>query len=360
MARMNEKEEVQKFRELIEKEAQLLNHPVNLMEVCGTHTMAISRFGIRSMLPEKIKLISGPGCPVCVTPIEEVDRAIELSEIDNVIITTFGDMMRVPGTKTNLNSQKAKGKDIRIVYSAIDALEIAGKNPGKDVIFLGIGFETTSPSVGIAVKQAKKEKLGNFYVLPEFKVIIPPMEALLSDRELNLHGFIAPGHASTIVGGKTYEYITGKYKIPCVITGFEVLDVLQAVLMIIKQVNKSEGKVEIQYTRAVRYEGNLIAQDIMKEVFVTVDSNWRGIGVIPGSGLTLNGDYKEFNALNKYKVDVAYSKEPEECRCGDVLKGKCTPADCPLFDSGCSPENPAGACMVSSEGSCSAFYRYER
>jgi hydrogenase expression/formation protein HypD len=356
----SEAPQVKTLAGLIRSEAKKLKKTINIMEICGTHTMAISRHGLRPMLPDKINLISGPGCPVCVTPIAEIDRAIELAGIKNNIITTFGDMMRVPGTRSNLSGEKAKGRDIRIVYSAADALDIAKNNPDKNVIFIGIGFETTSPSVAIIVKQAKKERVNNFFVLAAFKTIIPPMEALLNNEDLNLDGFIAPGHASVIVGAKAYEYITNKYGVPCVISGFEAVDILQTILMIVKQAVSGEGKVEIQYTRAVNYDGNTIAQDVLKEVFEEVDSNWRGIGLIPGSGLDLNAGYVEFSALKKFKVDVKYSKEPAGCRCGDVLKGIAKPDECRLFAKKCTPENPVGACMVSSEGTCAAYFKFER
>jgi hydrogenase expression/formation protein HypD len=356
----NERSRTTKLAGLIKTEARGIKKKINIMEICGTHTMAISRFGLRSMLSGKINLISGPGCPVCVTPIKEIDRAIETAGLDNVIITTFGDMMRVPGTRSSLAAEKAKGKDIRIVYSPVDALDIAKKNPDKNVVFIGIGFETTAPSIAVTVKQAKAEKIKNFFVQAAFKTIIPPMEALLKDKGLNLHGFIAPGHVSAITGGKIYEYITRKYGVPCVISGFEALDILQTILMIIKQVKAGEGKVEIQYTRAVKYEGNLTAQAVLKEVFEEVGSNWRGIGGIPMSGLDFNGDYSEFSAKNKFRIDISYSKEPEGCMCGEVLKGAVKPDKCGLFAGACTPENPIGACMLSSEGTCAAYYKYER
>ena len=337
MSLKNEAAIVNELGTAIVSDAKKLKAPMNIMEICGTHTMDICRYGLRSMLPGNISLISGPGCPVCVTPIEEVDRAIEISRQKDVITATFGDMMRVPGTRSTLNSEKSKGADIRVLYSPEDGLELARKNPDKRVVFIGVGFETTSPAIALTVMSAKKEGLKNFLVLPAFKTVIPPMEALLSDKELKINGFIAPGHVSAVIGAKPYEYITGKYKVPCVITGFEAGDIMQGIHMLIKQRLNSEGRVEIQYKRIVRYEGNKVAADAMKEVFAAVDSNWRGIGVIPKSGLTFGPGYEGFNALNAFNPDVSYSKEPKGCRCGEVLKGMIKPPKCPLFAKKCTP-----------------------
>lgn len=357
---MNEKQNIKKITDLINKESKKLNRTINIMEVCGTHTMAISRFGIRALMPENIRLISGPGCPVCVTPVSEVDKAIELSEIKDLIITTFGDMMKVPGTKSSLNKKRAEGRDIRVIYSPLDALEIARSNPSKNVIFLGIGFETTAPLIAATVIQAKTENIKNFFVLPCFKVVIPPMIVLLNDKDLKLNGFICPGHVSAIIGAKPYEIIVKEYKIPCVVMGFEALDILTGIHMIIKQIADEKPAVEIQYKRAIRYEGNINAQNMIKKVFKESDSNWRGIGMIPGSGLTFSDEYTEFDVTKRFNYDISYSKELQGCKCGDVLKGKVIPFDCPLFGKKCTPENPAGACMVSSEGTCAAYYKYER
>ncbi len=357
---MNEKNNVNKIIEHIRKDAKKLKKRINIMEVCGTHTMAISRAGIRGLMPEEINLISGPGCPVCVTPISEIDKAIELAQMKDVIITTFGDMMKVPGTRSSLIMEKAKGADIRVVYSPVDSVDIAKKNKDKKVIFLGVGFETTAPLIAAIVKQAKKDKIDNFFVLPCFKVIIPPMIALLNDKDLNLQGFICPGHVSTITGAKIYEPLVKEYSIPCVIMGFETMDILTGIYMIMKQILEKKPRVEIQYSRAVKYEGNINAQKLLKEVFRQTDSNWRGIGLIPDSGLTFSDEYEKFNALKEFTFDISYTKEPAGCRCGDVLKGKCIPFDCRLFAKKCTPENPAGACMVSSEGTCAAYYKYEK
>ena len=358
--KLNEKQEAKKLIAAVSSRAKGLDRPVNIMEICGTHTMDISRYGLRKMLPQKINLISGPGCPVCVTPVGEIDKAIEIAKLPHVIITTFGDMMRVPGTRETFSMIKAKGADIRMVYSPEDSLEIALGSPHKSVVFMGIGFETTSPAVALTVKEAKKREIGNFYVIPAFKTVIPPMEALLSDKDLRLDGFIAPGHVSAIIGAKPYEYITGKYRVPCVITGFEALDILSGILMIVNQRIKGEGKTEIQYKRIVKYEGNPVANAVIKEVFMPVDSEWRGIGNIPKSGLVFSKEYEGFDAIKKFKPRTPYSREPAGCRCGEVLKGAIKPDMCPLFAVKCTPENPVGACMVSGEGTCAAYFKYER
>jgi hydrogenase expression/formation protein HypD len=358
--KLNEKKEVKKLVAAITSKTAAFKKPVNIMEICGTHTMDICRFGLRKMLPPQIRLISGPGCPVCVTPIAEIDRAIEIAKRPDVIVATFGDMMRVPGTKQTLSIVKSMGADVRIVYSPEESLEIACNNPDKSVVFIGIGFETTSPAIALTVLEAVQKGIKNFYVISAFKTVIPPMEALLSDEKLNLNGFIAPGHVSAIIGAKPYEMITKKYKIPCVITGFEALDILTGILMIVNQLLKNQGKTEIQYKRIVRYEGNGIAETVMKKVFKPVDSNWRGIGIIPKSGLGFSKTYERFDAIKKFRPQTPYSKEPAGCRCGEVLKGMIKPDMCRLFAGKCTPENPVGACMVSSEGSCSAYYKYER
>ena len=354
-----DKENIKKLFDLIYNEAKKLKNKINLMEVCGTHTMAISLYGIRAQLPPNINLISGPGCPVCVTPIQEIDKVIEISEKENVIITTFGDMMRVPGTFSSLEEKRAKGKDVRIVYSPMDALEIAKANPEKKVVFVGIGFETTAPAVAMALKTALKQKIQNFFILSFFKIIIPPMIALVNDKNLKLDGFICPGHVSAITGAKIYEPIAIKYKMACVVTGFEEADVLTGIYMLLRQIISRKPAVEIQYKRVVTYDGNKIAQKILKEVFKTKDSVWRGIGLIPESGLSLSKKYERFDAEKIFTVNTNYSKEPKGCKCGEVLKGAVKPFDCPLFKKKCTPENPVGACMVSSEGTCAAYYKYE-
>jgi len=330
---------------------------INLMEVCGTHTVAIFRNGIRKMLPSNINLISGPGCPVCVTPISYIDEIIVLSRKDDFIITTFGDMIRVPGSISTLEKEKADGADIRIVYSTLDALKIAQENSSKEVVFMGVGFETTSPTIASAILKAKKEKVNNFSVLSVAKIMPPVMKALLEGKEVNINGFICQGHVSAIIGSQPYNFITTQYKIPCVICGFEPLDILDSIYMLVKQIEDERAEVEIQYERVVKPEGNKIALDITNEIFKVVESNWRGIGSIPLSGLEIKNQYKQFNA-RKYEVEIGETKESRECRCGEVLRGVITPPECSLFRKVCTPENPQGACMVSTEGTCAAYYKY--
>ena len=330
---------------------------INLMEVCGTHTVAIFRNGIRKILPSNINLISGPGCPVCVTPISYIDEIIALSREGDFIITTFGDMIRVPGSTSALEKEKTDGADIRIVYSTLDALKIAQDNSSKEVVFMGVGFETTSPTIASAVLKSQEEKINNFSVLSVAKIIPPAMKALLEGKEVNINGFICPGHVSAVIGSQPYNFIATQHKIPCVICGFEPLDILQSIYMLVKQIEDGRAEVEIQYERAVKPEGNKIALDKIDEVFKLVDSNWRGIGNIPLSGLEINDKYEQFNA-RKFEVEIEETKESRGCRCGEVLRGVITPPECPLFREACTPENPQGACMVSTEGTCAAYYKY--
>ncbi len=330
---------------------------INLMEVCGTHTVAIFRNGIRKMVPSNINLISGPGCPVCVTPIFYIDEIIALSREEDFIITTFGDMIKVPGSTSTLEKEKTDGADIRIVYSTLDALEIARNNSSKKIVFMGVGFETTSPTIASAVLKAQKEKINNFFVLSVAKIMPPAMNVLLEGKKVNIDGFICPGHVSAIIGSRPYNFITTQYKIPCVICGFEPLDILQSIYMLVKQIEDDRAEVEIQYERVVKPEGNKIALDKINEVFKVLDSDWRGIGNIPLSGLEIKDKYGKFNA-RKFKVETEETKEPKGCRCGEVLRGVVIPTECPLFREACTPENPQGACMVSTEGTCAAYYKY--
>ena len=333
--------------------------PISLMEVCGGHTMAIHRFGIPSLLPDSIKLISGPGCPVCVSSIDFINRAIALSRIDNVIITTYGDLIRVPGSESSLEKEKSAGADIRIVYSTLDALKIAQQNKKKKIIFLGIGFETTAPASAIAIQKAHREKISNFFILSAHKIMPPVMEALLNDK-VKIDGFICPGHVSTITGSKIYDFIPAKYKIGCVVAGFEPVDIMQSIYMLVKQINSANQKVEIQYSRAVTVEGNIKAQAAMNDVFETRNDTWRGIGEIPLSGLQMKKKNASFDAQLEFDISVEHKKENPACICGDILRGFKTPADCKLFGMICSPENPVGACMVSGEGACHAYYKFNK
>ena len=333
---------------------------IKLMEVCGSHTMAIARYGIRQMLPENVKLISGPGCPVCVTSNDYLDKAIALGRLDTVILCTFGDMLRVPGSSSSLEKERASGSDIRIVYSTMDALEIARKNQDKKIIFLGVGFETTAPTIAASIIGADKENLQNYYVLCAHKTMPNPMEVIVSGGRVDLDGFICPAHVSTIIGAHPYQFLVDKYGKACVIAGFEPLDVLEAVDMLVAQVVNNKPDVEIQYSRVTTENGNPAALSLMDEVFEVCDANWKGIGVIPGSGLKIREKYIRFDADDKFIIEVEPTKEAPGCICGEVMQGVSDPPDCALFGTACTPEYPVGACMVSSEGSCAAWYKYER
>ncbi len=334
--------------------------PINIMEVCGTHTMSICKFGIRKLIPENINLLSGPGCPVCVTPKSYIDKTIALSKLPGVIIVTFGDMMRVPGSHSSLIDEKSKGGLVKVVYSVLDAVDIARKNKDKKVIFLAVGFETTSPTIAASLIYAKKKNIRNFFLYSGHKVILPAMEVLVKDPNVNIDGFLCPAHVSTIIGTKPYNIVSGKYNIPCVVTGFEPLDVLQGILMIVEQIRLKKSKVENQYKRVVKPLGNKKAMNLMNEVFSIDDSEWRGIGNIPKSGLTLKKKYSKFDAERGFSLPTIKTVPDRGCICGDVLKGIKIPFDCKLFSKKCTPSNPIGACMVSSEGACSAYYRYRR
>ena len=333
---------------------------INLMEVCGTHTVALARNGIRSVLPEGIKLISGPGCPVCVTANKDIDTVITLSRIPDVILTTFGDMTRVPGSTSSLNEEKAAGHDIRICYSPLDGLRIAAENPDREVIFVGVGFETTTPLIASTIKRAKAQGIGNFSVFAAHKTVPNTLEVLVNDPEVDITALILPGHVSTIIGRTPYQFLAEKYGIPGVIMGFEPVDLLSGILMLLKML--ADGKPEIvnDYRRCVMDEGNPAAQAAIDEVFEASDATWRGLGLIENSGYALRGDYAAFDAVRKFEPQVEPTVEPKGCRCGDVLRGVISPKECPLFERACSPEHPIGPCMVSSEGSCAAFYKYLR
>jgi hydrogenase expression/formation protein HypD len=353
-----QKELVQGLAERLHRLVSGCGRTMNFMEVCGTHTMAIYRFGLRALLPPEIKLVSGPGCPVCVTPNSYLDRAIAISRLPDVITTTFGDMMRVPGSSSSLLVERAKGADIRIVYSPLDAVAIAAKNRDKRVVFLGVGFETTAPTIAGSILAAQAQELSNYFVLAANKTIPIPMQVLASDPEIGIDGYICPAHVSAIIGADAYKPLAGQYHTPCVITGFEPADMLQGILMLASQLLAGESKVEIQYSRVVRPEGNPKAQAILAQMFTPCDVPWRGIGVIPGSGLAIREEYSAFDAEKMLPVEVEPTKEHPGCSCGEILKGKMAPRECALFGKLCTPENPVGACMVSSEGSCAAAFRY--
>ncbi|MBP8646068.1 MAG: hydrogenase formation protein HypD [Syntrophobacteraceae bacterium] len=332
--------------------------PARLMEICGTHTVAVFRSGLRELLPSSIRLISGPGCPVCVTADEDIDRVIWLAQQPGVIITTFGDLLRVPGSSSSLHEQRSKGADVRMVYSTFDALEIARQYPHREVVFVGIGFETTAPTVAAAVKQADARGLNNFSVLSAHKLLPPAMKALLDTEELGLDGFLCPGHVSTVIGAGAYGEIVENYRVPCVVTGFEPLDLLQGITMLVDQLEKGEAKVLNQYRRAVTWEGNASARRLMEEIFEPCDVTWRGLGVIPSSGLALRSGWEKYDAARRFSMPAIRVREHPGCRCGEVLRGRMIPPDCGLFRKVCTPESPRGPCMVSSEGTCGAYYRY--
>jgi len=329
-----------------------------LMEFCGGHTVTIFRYGIRQALPKTLEMVSGPGCPVCVTANADLDKAIALSQIPEVIITTFGDMLKVPGSYSSLQETKASGADVRTVYSTMDALKIAEENPDKSIVFLGIGFETTAPTVAASVLQARDRGIGNYYVLSLHKLCPPAIRAILDSDKVKLQGLICPGHVSAIIGSHPWESVAWDYKIPCVISGFEPLDVLQCVSMLVAQVENGESRVEIAYRRGVRPEGNREALKIMQQVLEPCPAQWRGIGEVPHSGLKLREEYRRFDAERAFNIVPEPAREPEGCICGDILRGVKTPSDCLLFGKACTPARPVGPCMVSSEGSCAAHYLY--
>jgi len=328
------------------------------MEFCGGHTVTIFRYGIRRVLPSTIDMVSGPGCPICVTANADLDKAIALAQIPEVIIATFGDMLKVPGSHSSLQEVKANGADVRMVYSTMDALKIAEDNPGKSVVFLGIGFETTAPTIAASILQAEENGIKNYYILSLHKLCPPVIRAILDSGEVKLHGLICPGHVSAIIGSHPWEFIAQDYGIPCVVSGFEPLDILQCVNMLVAQIENGESKVEIAYRRGVRPEGNQQALKLMEEVFETCPAEWRGIGEVPDSGLKVRKEYQPFDAEVAFDIDPGSPYEPEGCICGDILRGVKTPLDCRLFGKVCTPESPVGPCMVSSEGSCSAYYLY--
>ena len=343
---------------LVKRLRDTITRPIRLMEICGTHTMAIFKHGIRSLLGDLVDLVSGPGCPVCVTSIEEVDRSVKLARIPQVILTTFGDMIRVPGTESSLEEEKARGADIRVVYSTFDALKIAAENREKQVTFLGIGFETTAPTVAAAIKTASQRGLENFSVLSAHKLLPPAMHALLQSGQLHIDGFICPGHVTTVIGTSAYEQIAAQYGTPCVVVGFEPVDILQGILMLAEQIEQHQAEVQIQYRRGAEPSGNLQALEIMTEVFEPCDAPWRGLGVIPKSGLSIRPVYETHDARRRFDLEVPTAKDPPGCRCAEILRGAVKPPDCKLFRTRCTPRTPVGPCMVSSEGTCAAYFKY--
>jgi len=343
---------------LVKRIAKQSTKTIKLMEFCGGHTHAIMRYGIRQLVPKTVEMRSGPGCPVCVTATADLDKAIALTHLPEVIITTFGDMMRVPGSYSSLQQAKAEGADVRIVYSVMDAIEIAEANPEKSVIFIGIGFETTAPTIAASILKAEQKKIENFYVLSLHKLTPPVMKTLLDSGEVKLDGIICPGHVSVIIGSHPYEFIPKNYGVACVISGFEPLDILLCLDKLVRQIENGQPRVEIAYPRGVKPEGNRKALQLMEEVFEIGEANWRGIGQVPQSGLKIRSKYEHFDADKAFSVTLKPAREPKGCRCGDVVRGAATPLECKLFRKVCSPERPIGPCMVSSEGACAAYYQY--
>ncbi len=328
------------------------------MEVCGTHTMAISRAGLRPLLAPSVDLISGPGCPVCVTSDADIDRAIAVARMPGVVLATFGDMMKVPGTEGSLADASARGARVKVVYSPLDALDMAREDRRTDVVFLGVGFETTAPTVAATLLKAREEKLLNFFVLSFHKVVPPALRALVALEDFSVDGFMLPGHVSAVIGSEAYAFLADEFAVPCVVTGFEAADILQAIYRLMKM--KEEGPaVEIEYSRAVHPGGNRKAMAVMEEVFEPADAEWRGLFVIPGSGLALREEFRDFDA-GSWGVELPEPARDRGCRCGEILCGRIKPPECPFFAGACTPEKPVGPCMVSSEGTCAAYYLYSQ
>jgi hydrogenase expression/formation protein HypD len=330
------------------------------MEVCGTHTMAIHRAGIPSLLPDGMRLLSGPGCPVCVTPTSYLDKAMAIACENDVVLTTFGDMLRVPATTGSLAHLRTEGYPVEVVYSPQQAVELAQKHPTRQVVFLGVGFETTIPTIAASIKYACENSVRNYSVLTAHKLVIPALKALVGDPQLAVDGFLLPGHVSIVLGLEPYKFIADEYHRACVIAGFEPADIMQSLMMLARQIEENDPSVEIQYLRVVKPEGNHVAREVINEVYEVADANWRGFGVIPNSGLEIGDRFAEFDAARRFPVDVAEVPEPKGCRCGEVLQGRIDPTECGLFEKICTPEFPVGACMVSSEGTCAAYFKHSR
>jgi hydrogenase expression/formation protein HypD len=332
-----------------------------VMEVCGGHTHSIYKYGVDDLLPENVELVHGPGCPVCVIPMGRVDDGIALAHQEGVIFTCFGDMMRIPGSHGSLLDAKAEGADVRMVYSPLDALRIAERNPDRDVIFFAIGFETTAPSTALTLKRAKAERLHNFFVMCNHVTIVPPLRALVDSPDLRLDGFVGPGHVSTVVGARPFEFIPADYGKPIVVAGFEPLDILHAIQMILRQLAEGRCEVENQYKRVVPYEGNRRALEVMAETFeLRPHFEWRGLGFISQSALKLSDAFADFDAELRWEVPGVRVADPKACQCGEVLKGVIKPWECKVFGTACTPERPIGTCMVSPEGACAAYYNFGR
>ncbi len=344
--------------ELAARIRRLSRRPLRIMEVCGTHTVSIFRHGIRSLLPETITLLSGPGCPVCVTDTAEIDACIALARRPEILVATFGDLLRVPGSRSSLERERASGADVRVVYSALDAVELARRHPGREVVFLGIGFETTAPTVAAAVLAAHRSGIENFSVLCLHKTVPPALEALTALGDLRIDAFLLPGHVSVVIGRRAYLPFFERTRLPCAIAGFEPVDILQAVAAIVGQAENGKPALENAYRRAVAEEGNPAAQRVLAQVFAPADARWRGLGVIPASGLAVRAAWAAFDAARRFSLTATPVPEPRGCSCGEILTARKTPPECPLYGSRCTPGDPVGPCMVSSEGTCAAYFRY--
>lgn len=340
--------------------AESLQSPVNFMEVCGTHTVSAFRCGVHSLMPRNVTLLSGPGCPVCVTAQGEIDLFMELALRPGVTLCTYGDMIRVTGSHGSLERVRGQGADVRIVYSPLDAVRLAAAEPHRQVVFAAVGFETTTPATAATILEAQRLKLDNFSVLASHKTIMPAMRALLDGGGVNVAGFLLPGHVSIIVGAEAYRPIVDQYGLACVIAGFEDVQILAALAQLTEFVRDGKPQLENQYPQAVTPEGNRRAQDVIAQVFEPADAHWRGVGMIPGSGLRIRGEYQKFDARVRYGLVEVDRPEPAGCRCGEVITGRCTPKQCGLFGKVCTPTNPIGPCMVSSEGTCQAWFKYRR
>ena len=360
MKYLDEYRDAELARKYAREIARITTSSWTLMEICGGQTHAIVKFGLDDLLPKTITLIHGPGCPVCVTPLELIDKALEIASRSDVIFCSFGDMLRVPGSKADLLSLKATGADVRVIYSPLDAVKLAQNNPTKQVVFFGVGFETTAPATAMAVFQARQKQLTNFSLLVSHVLVPPAIEAILNAPDCRVQAFLAAGHVCSVMGFEEYIPIAAKYRVPIVVTGFEPLDILQGVLMCVKQLETGRAIVENQYSRSVTQQGNRPAQQLIGEVFRIVSRKWRGVGEIPRSGLGLHETYAGFDAERKFGVAELQVEEPSECQSGLVLQGRIKPNDCPAFGTRCTPEHPLGATMVSSEGACAAYYRYRR
>lgn len=358
MKHLDEYRDIDLVKPLVEELKQSITKPLRVMEVCGSHTMAIFRNGLRSILPEGMELVSGPGCPVCVTSASHMDAFISMADKPGVRVAIFGDLFRVPGTHGSLANASSRGAKVDVVYSSMDALEIARKNPDELVVFLGVGFETTTPGIAATIMAAKNGNVSNFVVFSTQKTMPAPMDALLSDPELKIDAILCPGHVSSIIGAGAWQPFAERYNLACVVAGFETADLLKSLILLARQVATGKPKVENTYQRVVSWEGNPRAQKMVYEIFEEADMDWRGLGVIPNSGLKIRDKYAEFDAQVRLDVELPEAEEPKGCMCGQILKGISNPKECPLFNTRCTPANPIGPCMVSSEGTCAAYYKY--